>query len=475
MSGKHVQGCSAVCAMSHLEMATSDEMETYSIKYLLDIAGRKVDCSRAKTIADYAIHYHPNVIMCAMSPTFGKEHKREAKVITGLLLVSSQIERISESAAKELVQKNYNEALRYLASRAYLSLNLLASTHDNPGYGNYRLLCRLLDIAKNSDCQQRLLKMFQLVDTNLTICRVDENCVKKLGINGTLVFHSDISSHYCGDRRTAIQFPVQVEDVSKETYALSLINKYHYLAPPESSIEGDFVLNAQIAKKLEKAREQALMGSKLYQKAHDKLNESIKALLHIITQCISDVFESNGGERDFRKIYQYIDVVKKENENRNEEYQKWQRSSLQYIGYAKKLLDNILIIQSNVQIIFAIVAELDALGNDYVAVTERYLESKGLIMNGNNEIKTKFRIPSIPLNGRLIEYNLEYGSGISILAEVERCYSYCEKNEFICKSNDALPALDPSLYLEVKQIIEQVTNYKNSAAEFIKSISSGLI
>ncbi|WP_135495497.1 hypothetical protein [Escherichia sp. E1130] len=59
-----------------------------------------------------------------------------------------------------------------------------------------------------------------------------------------------------------VQFPVQVVDVSKEPYALSLIKKYHYPSLPESTIEGDFVVNARIAEKLEKTRQQALIRSK---------------------------------------------------------------------------------------------------------------------------------------------------------------------------------------------------------------------
>ncbi|WP_167851113.1 MULTISPECIES: hypothetical protein [unclassified Escherichia] len=113
------------------------------------------------------------------------------------------------------------------------------------------------------------------------------------------------------------------------------------------------------------------------------------------------------------------------------------------------------------------------MGTDYVTVMEKYLESKGLIIDGNDKIKSKFRIPAISLNGNLIEYNIECGSVISILAEAERCYSGSEKTKFICKSNDVIPVVDPSLYFEVKQIIELVTNYKNSASELIRSISSG--
>ncbi|TLI90883.1 hypothetical protein FEK41_22225 [Escherichia sp. E4694] len=473
MSEKYVQVCSTVCAMSHLETAALDGIETYSTKYQLDVAGVNVDFSRADAIADYAIHNCLNIIMRTISPDFGKAQKKEAKVIAGLLMVSSQIAKLSESAEKELAQQNYVEALRHLVSQACLSLSLLVSTNDKSGYGNYRLLCRLLDIAKNSDCRQRLLKRFQLVDAYFTMCSVDDHCVKKLGINGTLAFRSETSSHYCDDLPILVQFPVQVVDVSKEPYALSLIKKYHYPAFPESTIEGDFVVNARIAEKLEKTRQQALIRSKRYQKANDKLNEAIKILLHDITRGISGIFELNGGEGDFREIYQYIDVVKKENENRNEEYQKWQKSSLQYIEYAKKLLDNTLIIQNNIQNIFAIVAGLEALGTDYVTVMEKYLESKGLIIDGNDKIKSKFRNPAISLNGNLIEYNIECGSVISILAEAERCYSGSEKTKFICKSNDVIPVVDPSLYFEVKQIIELVTNYKNSASELIRSISSG--
>ncbi|TGC03935.1 hypothetical protein CRG92_00700 [Escherichia sp. E2586] len=86
--------------MSHLETAALDGIETYSTKYQLDVAGVNVDFSRADAIADYAIHNCLNIIMRTISPDFGKAQKKEAKVIAGLLMVSSQIAKLSESAEK---------------------------------------------------------------------------------------------------------------------------------------------------------------------------------------------------------------------------------------------------------------------------------------------------------------------------------------------------------------------------------------
>lgn len=468
MSEKDVQGCSSVCVMSYSDTAASDGIETHSTKCGMEVAELNVDCSRVNTIADYVIHARPNIIMNVINQNFSKGQKREAKAISGLFMVSSQIAKMPESVEKQRAQKNYAGALRYLVSQKHVSSTLFISVNDKIDSINYRLLNRLLDIAKNSDYQQKLLQTFQLTDIDFFMHGVDDKEAKKTGIYGTLVFRNETSSHDSSDIPTSVQFPIQVDDVSKKTYVLSFIKKYYYPDPHECTIEGDFVGIARIAEKLDKARQQALIGAERYQKANNKLNESITNLLHDITQCISGVFELNDIEANFNRIYQYIDVVKKEHENRNEEYKKWQKWSLQYIDCAKKFLDNTLAIQSNIDAVFEIAAGLNALGDDHVAVVSRYLESKGFTMDSNGTIKAKFSLPSILVNGKLADYNFESVSEISILAEAERCYLSCDKTEFICKSNDIVPAVDSSLELEVKQIIEQVINYKNSGNELIK-------
>lgn len=468
MSEKDGQRCSSVCVMSYSDTIALNGTDAYSTKCGMEIAAANVDCGSVNTIADYVIHAASNIIMHVINQNFGKGQKREAQVITGLFMVSSQITKMPESVEKQRAQKNYAGALRYLVSQKHVSLTLFVSVNDKVDCINHRLLNRLLDIAKNADYQQKLLQTFQLTDINFFMHGVDDKEEKKTGIYGTLVFRNETSSHDSSDIPTSVQFPIQVDDVSKKTYVLSFIKKYYYPDPHECTIEGDFVGIARIAEKLDKARQQALIGAERYQKANNKLNESITNLLHDITQCISGVFELNDIEANFNRIYQYIDVVKKEHENRNEEYKKWQKWSLQYIDYAKKFLDNTLTIQDYISTVLAIAAGLNALGDDYAVVASRYLGSKGFTMDSHGKIKAKFSIPSILINGKLADYNFESGSEIAIFAEAERCYLSCEKTEFICQSHDIVPAVDSSLEFEVKQIIEQVIYYKNSGNELIK-------
>lgn len=460
MSEKDGQRYSSVCVMSDSDTVVLNGTDAYSTKCGMEIAEANVDCSRVNTIADYVINTCPDIIMHVINRNFSKGQKREAQVIAGLFMVSSQITKMPESVEKQRAQKNYAGALRYLVSQKYVSLTLFVSINDKFDCINYRLLNRLLDIAKNADYQQKLLETFQLTDIDFFMHGVDDKGTKKTGIYGTLVYRSKNSSHDSGVIPTSVQFPIQVEDVSKKTYVLSFIKKYYYPEPHECTIEGDFVVNAQIAEKLDKARQQALIGAKRYQKANNNLNKSITNLLNDITQCISGVFEIDSLETKFNRIYQYIDVVKKEHENRNKEYKKWQEWSLQYIDCAKNFLDNTLALQSNISDVFGITAGLNALGDEYSAVVSRYLGSKGFIMESNGGIKAKFSIPSILINGTLRHYKFESDSEISILAEAECCYLSCEKTEFICKSHDIVPAVDSSLEVEVKQIIEQVINYK---------------
>ena len=469
MSEKDDQRCSSVYVMSYSDTVPLNGTDAYSTKCGMEIAAANVDCGSVNTIADYVIHAPSNIIMHVINQNFGKGQKREAQIITGLFMVSSQITKMPESVEKQRAQKNYAGTLRYLVSQKHVSLTLFVSVNDKADCINHRLLNRLLDIAINADYQQKLLRTFQLTDINFFMHGVDDKEEKKTGIYGTLVFRSETSSHASGDIPTSVQFPIQVEDVSKKTYVLSFIKKYYYPEPHECTIEGAFVVNAQIAENLDKARQQALTGAKRYQKANNSLNESITNLLHDITQYISGVFEIDSLETNFNRIYQYIDVVKKEHENRNQEYKKWQEWSLQYIDCAKNFLDNTLALQSNISDVFGITAGLNALGDEYTAVVSRYLGSKGFTMESNGKIKTKFSIPSIIINGKLTDYKFESASEISIFAEAERCYLSCEKTEFLCKSHDIVPAVDSSLEVEVKQIIEQVINYKNSGNELIKS------
>ncbi|TGC00580.1 hypothetical protein [Escherichia sp. E2661] len=117
MSEKDGQRCSSVCVMSYSDTVALNGTDAYSTKCGMETAAANVDCGSVNTIADYVINAASNIIMHVINQNFGKGQKREAQVITGLFMVSSQITKMPESVRKTTCSKKlcWNIALLSLS------------------------------------------------------------------------------------------------------------------------------------------------------------------------------------------------------------------------------------------------------------------------------------------------------------------------------------------------------------------------